>query len=249
MAGCSIAWTALSPRSCWRHIRLFAGRRWMASAVVLWFGDDMSAVPLRNNKAAASAVRTVTVLGATGSIGDSTMDLLRASPRALSGRSADRDIPTSRDWRSLRRSSGRGLPPLPIRLASRAEGCAGRGAHRMRGRGKRHHRGCCAPGGLGHGGGKRRGRAKPALGRGRSWRHRSRLPTRSAWFAPATSSCSGRLRQVPASCRRNSEHNALFQALSRAIARNSSASSSPRPVVHFAHGAVTTSSRRRWRRR
>ena len=39
----------------------------------------MSAVPLRNNKAAASAVRSVTVLGATGSIGDSTMDLLRAS--------------------------------------------------------------------------------------------------------------------------------------------------------------------------
>ncbi|QOZ38070.1 1-deoxy-D-xylulose-5-phosphate reductoisomerase [Bradyrhizobium sp. CCBAU 53421] len=40
----------------------------------------MSAVPLRNNKAvAASAARTVTVLGATGSIGDSTMDLLRGA--------------------------------------------------------------------------------------------------------------------------------------------------------------------------
>ena len=52
----------------------------MASAAVLWFGENMSAVPLRNNKAAVSAVRTVTVLGATGSIGDSTMDLLRASP-------------------------------------------------------------------------------------------------------------------------------------------------------------------------
>ena len=51
----------------------------MASAAVLWFGENMSAVPLRNNKAAATAVRTVTVLGATGSIGDSTMDLLRAS--------------------------------------------------------------------------------------------------------------------------------------------------------------------------
>src|ERR1700744_562007 len=38
----------------------------------------MSAVPLRNNKA-APAVRSVTVLGATGSIGESTMDLLRAS--------------------------------------------------------------------------------------------------------------------------------------------------------------------------
>ncbi|MGY3535560.1 1-deoxy-D-xylulose-5-phosphate reductoisomerase [Bradyrhizobium embrapense] len=52
----------------------------MASDAVLWFGDEMSAVPLRNNKAvAASAVRTVTVLGATGSIGDSTMDLLRGA--------------------------------------------------------------------------------------------------------------------------------------------------------------------------
>ena len=53
---------------------------WMAWQVVLWFGERMSAVPLRNNKAAASAVRSVTVLGATGSIGDSTMDLLRAAP-------------------------------------------------------------------------------------------------------------------------------------------------------------------------
>lgn len=52
----------------------------MASDAVLWFGDEMSAVPLRNNKAvAASAARTVTVLGATGSIGDSTMDLLRGA--------------------------------------------------------------------------------------------------------------------------------------------------------------------------
>ena len=38
----------------------------------------MSAVPLRSNKA-TPAIRSVTVLGATGSIGDSTMDLLRAS--------------------------------------------------------------------------------------------------------------------------------------------------------------------------
>src|ERR1700687_1611291 len=51
----------------------------MASAAVLWFGESMSAVPLRNSKAAASAVRAVSVLGATGSIGDSTMDLLRAA--------------------------------------------------------------------------------------------------------------------------------------------------------------------------
>jgi 1-deoxy-D-xylulose-5-phosphate reductoisomerase len=52
----------------------------------------MSAVPLRNNKATASEVRSITVLGATGSIGDSTMDLLRGAPEryrveALTGNS------------------------------------------------------------------------------------------------------------------------------------------------------------------
>src|SRR5262245_27021213 len=52
----------------------------MASAAHLWFGETMSAVPLRNTKTAASAeLRSVTVLGATGSIGDSTMDLLRGA--------------------------------------------------------------------------------------------------------------------------------------------------------------------------
>src|SRR3982074_3749762 len=69
----------LSQPSSWRQVSGFCGVARMASAAVLWFGEIMSAVPLRNNKAAASAVRTVTVLGATGSIGDSTMDLLRAS--------------------------------------------------------------------------------------------------------------------------------------------------------------------------
>lgn len=40
----------------------------------------MSAVPLKNDKPVQAGVRTVTVLGATGSIGDSTMDLLRGAP-------------------------------------------------------------------------------------------------------------------------------------------------------------------------
>src|ERR1700737_1471536 len=79
MAGYSIAWTGMSPRWSWRRFSVFCGVAWMASAAVLWFGENMSAVPLRNNKAAASAMRTVTVLGATGSIGDSTMDLLRTA--------------------------------------------------------------------------------------------------------------------------------------------------------------------------
>jgi len=40
----------------------------------------MSPVPLRHEKAAEATVRSITVLGATGSIGDSTMDLIRAAP-------------------------------------------------------------------------------------------------------------------------------------------------------------------------
>src|ERR1700682_4050454 len=79
MAGYWTGLTDSSPRSSWRRFSDFYGVAWMASAAVLWFGEFMSAVPLRNSKAAASAVRAVTVLGATGSIGDSTMDLLRAS--------------------------------------------------------------------------------------------------------------------------------------------------------------------------
>src|SRR5947209_20371955 len=79
MAACWIILTGLSRQLCSRRFWGFSGVAWMASAAVLWFGEDMSAVPLRNNKAAASAIRSVSVLGATGSIGDSTMDLLRAS--------------------------------------------------------------------------------------------------------------------------------------------------------------------------
>jgi 1-deoxy-D-xylulose-5-phosphate reductoisomerase len=51
----------------------------VALAAVLWFGEMMNPVPLRNNKASESGIRSVTVLGATGSIGDSTMDLLRGA--------------------------------------------------------------------------------------------------------------------------------------------------------------------------
>src|SRR6202021_870410 len=80
-AACLIVSTASSLRSFWRQFSVFCGAAWMASAAVLWFGEVMSAVPLRNNKAAVSAVRAVTVLGATGSIGDSTMDLLRGAPQ------------------------------------------------------------------------------------------------------------------------------------------------------------------------
>jgi 1-deoxy-D-xylulose-5-phosphate reductoisomerase len=65
-------------RSSWRQFSEFCAAVWMASGALLWFGETMSAVPLRSNKSASAvAVRSVTVLGATGSIGDSTLDLVR----------------------------------------------------------------------------------------------------------------------------------------------------------------------------
>src|SRR3569833_3754978 len=80
MAGLWTAWTVSSPPS-WRHgLSAFSAMVCIAPEAVLRYGEDMSAVPLRNNKLAATALRSVTVLGATGSIGDSTMDLIRAAP-------------------------------------------------------------------------------------------------------------------------------------------------------------------------
>src|SRR3954468_12292706 len=80
MAACWTGLTAMSSRWWPRQRSVLCGAAPMASATVLWFGDLMSAVPLRNNKAAETSVRSITVLGATGSIGDSTMDLVRATP-------------------------------------------------------------------------------------------------------------------------------------------------------------------------
>src|SRR5262245_57754209 len=79
MAGSWIAWMGMSQWLWPQRFWAFCGAAPMVSAAVLWFGEVMSAVPLRNNKAAAPDVRSVTVLGATGSIGDSTMDLLRGA--------------------------------------------------------------------------------------------------------------------------------------------------------------------------
>src|ERR1700752_1907156 len=69
-------WRPLS----WPQFLEFWAAAWMAFGALFLFGGGMRDVPLRNHKSAAAvAVRSVTVLGATGSIGDSTMDLLRGA--------------------------------------------------------------------------------------------------------------------------------------------------------------------------
>src|SRR4051812_15647100 len=79
MAACSTGSTVTFSRWWWRLPSAFYIMVWMAPAAVFWFGEFMNPVPLRNGRAGASGVRGVSVLGATGWIGDSTMDLLRAS--------------------------------------------------------------------------------------------------------------------------------------------------------------------------
>ena len=82
---------------------------------------------MRNNKAAASAVRTVTVLGATGSIGDSTMDLLRGAPRPLPGRGADREQQCRGARQARHANSTRALrrSPIPRELGELKDALAG----------------------------------------------------------------------------------------------------------------------------
>src|ERR1700743_3119280 len=71
----------MSQRLRWRQLSEFYAVARGAPEPVFSVGEARSggALPLRNNKTAATTVRSVTVLGATGSIGDSTMDLLRGA--------------------------------------------------------------------------------------------------------------------------------------------------------------------------
>ena len=143
----------------------------MASAAVLWFGEDMSAVPLRNNKAAASAVRTVTVLGATGSIGDSTMDLLRGARDRyqVEALTANSNVAGAGEARQgIRRAlCGDRRSRAPCRIegsawpAPRTECGAGESADHRSGRASRR---------LGDGRGQRRGRTEARARRRRSRR-------------------------------------------------------------------------------
>ena len=157
----------MSQPSSWRQFSVSCGVALMASAAVLWFGDEMSAVPLRNNKAAASAVRTVTVLGATGSIGDSTMDLLRGARERYRVEALTANGNVQALAKLAKEFDARFAAVAdPARLSELKE-ALGRDAHRMRRRRKRHHRSGRASRRLGDGRDQRRSRAETGARRGR----------------------------------------------------------------------------------
>ena len=221
----------------------------MASAAVLWYGDTMSAVPLRNNKAAASAVRSVTVLGATGSIGDSTMDLLRGSPDRYRVEALTAQHQRRRRWPSSQRNSTRALRRSPRVEARRTEGRTCRHRHRMRRRRKRHDRGGRASGRLGDGGRERRCRTEARACRGRSRRHgRAGQQGMPGLRRRSLHAARGEGRRLHAAGRFRAQR-AVSGAGVGQSRRTGPRSSSPRPAGRSAPGPLPRSSRRRWSRR
>ena len=134
----------------------------------------------------AERPRRITVLGSTGSVGRSTLDLVAEAPEMLSGRGADRLSAASRRLRPSRGHCGAQLGgDRRSGLVPRAQGAAGRQRDRGRGRARGGRGGGPAAGRMGHGRHRRcRGPARrpwPPCGAA-PW---SRSPTRNAWSAPA----------------------------------------------------------------
>ena len=221
----------------------------MASAAVLWFGETMSAVPLRNNKAAA--------VGRTHRHGAGRHRLDRRQhhgfaarrARPLFGRGADREF-QCRGAGQARQGIRRAIcGDRRSRAARRTEGCAGRHRHRMRRRRKRHHRGRRASGRLGDGGGQRCGRTEARAGRGRSRRdggaRQQGMPGLRRRFLHAARGESRRLHPAGGFRTQCAVSGALFRQPRGTGARDHHRIR--RSVPHL--GRQPTSSRRRWRRR
>ncbi len=224
------------------------GAALMASAAVSWFGDVMSAVPLRNNKAAASAVRGITVLGATGSIGDSTMDLLRASPERYRVEALTANTNVAGLAKLAKEFNARFAavadPSLlgELRAALAGTGIAsGAGESAIIEAASRPADWLMAAvsGAAG---------LKPALA----------AVDRGTTIALANKEClvcagdffmQRAAKPEPAFCRRIPSTTRCFRRSPRVIARNLFASSSPRPAGRSAPGPPPISSRRPWRRR
>ena len=157
---------------------------------------------------------TVTVLGATGSVGMSTVDLLKREPRPVSRRSGDRQQERRRPWRRSRANSSARFAVVadPAAYGELKDALAG---HRHRGRGGRGRadRGGAAAGRMGDGGGQRRGRAEADARRGRARRDGRARQQGMPGLRRRRCSCARAAAAGATVLPVDSEHNAIFQAL------------------------------------
>ena len=109
----------------------------------------------------------MTVLGATGSIGDSTMDLLRGARDRYSVEALTANSNVEALAKLAKEFGARFAANRRPGAARRTEGRPGRHGHRMRRRRKRHHRGRGTSRRLGDGGRERCGRIEAGIGRSR----------------------------------------------------------------------------------
>ena len=139
----------------------------MASAAVLWFGEIMSAVPLRNNKVRGSGRAHRNGAGRHRFDRRQHHGFAARRARPLFCRGADREFQcrsAGQTRQGIRRTIRWNRRPG---AAWRTEGRPGRHGHRMRRRRKRHHRGRGTSRRLGDGGRERCGRIEAGIGRSR----------------------------------------------------------------------------------
>ncbi len=187
-----------------RPDRIAARRHSRRPGAACWCGDAMKSQTLRatpERSAPAFADRTVTLLGATGSIGASTIDLLKRERERyrVEAVSANRSAAA---LAALARELGARFAAVGDPAAyARAQGCARRHRHRGRGRRERADRGGPASGRLGDRRDHRRGRAQADAGRRRARRDRRARQQGNAWSVPAACSCAGRRQPARPCCR------------------------------------------------
>ena len=183
-----------------------------------------------------NASRSITLLGATGSIGSSTLDLLERKHRTASG---SRRSPRRRNATALgaarARLGARFAAVADPRLLWRTQGRAGGTGDRGGGRRGCRRRGGAPPGRLGHGRDHRRGRPAPTLA----------AVERGATVALANKEClvcAGTLfmrragEPAPPCCRSIPSTTRSSRRWRRDAARTSTASSSPRRAGRSAPG-------------
>ncbi len=177
--------------------------------------------------------RSITILGATGSIGASTLDLIRREREQVARGRAHRQLPGGASWPALAREFGAEIAVVGDEtcLPELREALAGT-RHRSRGRRCRRWSKPRRRGADLHGGGHRRlRRACADDGGDRAGRAWSRSPTRRRWSRPGDVMTAAVTRHGATLLPTDTEHNAIFQCLARQRHRATCARSRSPPAA------------------